>query len=72
MNCYLVNDVLLVSKTLLGYEETLWSKKLEISHSSQVLTNDRQILILSKLSNLYCSSKEHTGCNGFHETTKTI
>ena len=39
---------LLVSKILLGYEEALWPKKLEISHASQILTNDCQILILSK------------------------
>jgi hypothetical protein len=41
------NDVLLVSKILLNYEEALWPKQLEISHASQILTNDRQILILS-------------------------
>ena len=29
----LANDVLLVSKILLGYEKTLWSKKLDISHA---------------------------------------
>ena len=27
------NDVLLVSKILLGYEEALWPKKLEISYA---------------------------------------
>ena len=43
----LANDVLLVSKILLGYEKALWPKKLEISHASQILTNDRQILVLS-------------------------
>ena len=43
----LVNDVLLVSKILLGCEEALWSKKLEISHASQILTSDSQILVLS-------------------------
>ena len=39
--------ILLVSKTLLGYEEALWLKKLEICHASQILTNVRQILVLS-------------------------
>ena len=29
---YLENDVLLVSKIFLGYEEALWSKKLKICH----------------------------------------
>ena len=38
MNSYLANDVLLVSKLLLGYEEALWSKKLDLSHASQILT----------------------------------
>ena len=33
----------MVSKILLGYEEALWPKKLEISHASQFLTNERQI-----------------------------
>ena len=47
MNSYLANDVLLLSKIFLDYEEALWSKKLEISHASQILTNDRQILVLS-------------------------
>jgi hypothetical protein len=42
----LANDVLLVSKILLGYEEALWLKKLEIRHAS-LLTNNRQILVLS-------------------------
>jgi hypothetical protein len=37
----------LVSKTFLGYEEALWLKKLEICHASQILTNDRQILVLT-------------------------
>ena len=27
----------MVSKILLGYEEALWSKKLEISHASQMI-----------------------------------
>ena len=27
----------MVSKILLGYEEALWPKKLEISHASQIL-----------------------------------
>ena len=30
-------------------------KKLEISHASQILTNERQILVLSQLSNYYCT-----------------
>ena len=34
---------------LLGYEEALWPKTLEISHASQILTNEPQILILSYL-----------------------
>jgi hypothetical protein len=33
----------MVSKILLGYEEALWPKTLEISHASQILTNQRQI-----------------------------
>ena len=37
----------LVSKILLGYEEALWPKKLEISHASQILTHESQILVLS-------------------------
>ena len=36
-----------VSKGLLGCEEALWSKKLEINHFSQILTKERQILVLS-------------------------
>ena len=47
MNEYLAIAVLLISKILLGYKEALWPKKLEISHASQILTNDRQILVLS-------------------------
>ena len=47
INELLENDVLLVSKILLGYEEVLWPKKLDISHASQILTKDRQILVLS-------------------------
>jgi hypothetical protein len=43
----LANDVLLVAKILLGYGEAVWPKKLEISHASQILTNDRQMLALS-------------------------
>ena len=35
MNSYLASDVLLDSKVLLGYEEALWPKKLEITHASQ-------------------------------------
>ena len=37
----------LVSKMLLGYEEALRTKKVDISHVSQILTNDHQILVLS-------------------------
>ena len=51
------NDVLLVSKILLGYEEALWPKKLEISHASQILTSKSQILVLSYLANYYCKRK---------------
>jgi hypothetical protein len=43
----------LVSKILLGYEEALWPKQLEISHASQILTNYFKILFFSKLSNYY-------------------
>ena len=42
INELLANDVLLVSKILLGYEEALW-QKMKISHDSQILTKDRQI-----------------------------
>ena len=42
----LSNAVLLVSKILFGYEEAFWSKRLEISHTSQISTNDRRILVL--------------------------
>ena len=45
-----------ISKILLGYEKALWPKKLEISHTSQILTNERQILVLFQLSNYYCNS----------------
>ena len=38
---------LLVSKIRLGYEEALWPNKLKISHASQILTTDRQIVVLS-------------------------
>ena len=34
----LANNILLVSKIYLGYEEDSWSKKLEINHASQILT----------------------------------
>ena len=44
MNSYLANEVLLVFRVLLGYDEALWPKKLVISHASQILTNNRQIL----------------------------
>jgi hypothetical protein len=37
----------LVSKIVLGYEEALWPKKLEISHASQILTHEPHILVLS-------------------------
>ena len=43
----LENNVLLVSKILFGYEEALWPNKLEISHASQILAKDCQILVLS-------------------------
>ena len=39
----------MVSKVLLGYEEAFWPKKLEISHASQILTNNHKILVLSYL-----------------------
>ena len=41
------NDVLLVSKMRLGYEGAFWPKELKISHASQILTKDPQILFLS-------------------------
>ena len=44
INEMLANDVLLVPKILLGYEEALWPKKLEISHTSQILTHEPQLL----------------------------
>ena len=48
INELLENGVLLVSKLLLAYEEALhMAKKLKISPASQILTNDRQILVLS-------------------------
>ena len=47
MNSSLANDALLVSKIFLGYEEALWPKQLEISHASQILTHEPQILVLS-------------------------
>ena len=37
----------MVPKILLGYEEALWPKQLEMSHAIQILTSDRQILVLS-------------------------
>ena len=43
--------MILVFKIRLGYEDALLSKKLEISHASQILTNNCQILGLSCLSN---------------------
>ena len=45
-------------KIPLGYEEALWPKKLEISHASQILTNDRQIWVLSYLPNLITTVME--------------
>ena len=47
MNCLVTNDVLLVSKILLGYEEALWPKKLERIHASQISTHEPHILVLS-------------------------
>ena len=40
---------------LLGYGEASRTKKVDLSHASQILTNDRQILVLSMLSNHYCT-----------------
>jgi hypothetical protein len=37
----------LVSRVILGYEEALGPKEMEISHASQILSFDGQILILS-------------------------
>ena len=45
MNSYKI--MFFVSEILFGYEEALWHKKLEISNASQILTNDRQILVVS-------------------------
>jgi len=42
-----MNDVLLVFRILLGYEEALQPKKLDVSHATQILTSNRQILVLS-------------------------
>ena len=56
INEQLAYDVLLVSKNFLGYE-ALRSKKLEIRHASQILTYDRQISVLSQLSNYYCKGQ---------------
>jgi hypothetical protein len=55
MSELLAIDVLLVYKILLGYEEALWLKKLEISHASQILTNNHQIFVLPYLSNYCCT-----------------
>ena len=41
------NDVYFVSEIVLGYEEALWANKCEISHASQSLTKERQMLLLS-------------------------
>ena len=60
INELLANEVLLISKILLGYEKTLRPKILEIIHASQILTNERQILVLSLLSNYYCNIDEET------------
>ena len=46
MNKSVANDILLVSKTFLGYEEALWPKKLDVSHASQILINELQIFVL--------------------------
>jgi hypothetical protein len=40
---------LLVSKILLGYEEALWPKKLEISHAGQILTNNHHSYLITTL-----------------------
>ena len=50
INEQLANDVLLVAKILINYDEALWPNKLEIRHACQILTNNRQILVLSQLS----------------------
>ena len=49
INELLANDVLLVSKILLVSEEALWPNKSEKTHASLILSNDRQILVLSYL-----------------------
>ena len=46
MNCT-ANGVLLVSEALLDYGEELCPPKLDMNHASQILTNGRQILVLS-------------------------
>ena len=46
-----------IKNLMIATKEVLWPKKLEISHASQILTNDRQILVLSQLSNYYCTLK---------------
>ena len=56
-NWPLANDVLLVSKILLRYEEALRPRTLEISHVSQILTHEPQILVLSLLFNYYWTAK---------------
>ena len=43
-NELLLNDVLLSFKVLLGDS---WAKEFEISHASQILTNDCRILVLA-------------------------
>ena len=48
-------------------------KKLEISHTSQILTNDCQILILSELSNYYFKqSKTYNNAMHFGSLNKYI
>jgi hypothetical protein len=43
------------------------AKKMEVSHTSQILTNDHQILVPFKLSNYYCriSTFEFLSANDF-------
>ena len=47
----------MVPRILLGYKEALWPKKMEISHASQILTQEPQILVLSYLTNYYCTEQ---------------
>ena len=52
----------MVSNIRLGYEKALWPKKLEISHASQILTKDSQILsykgLIDFVSNLNLKREE--------------